>query len=297
MEKNEGSKGQKTKGHVRDNGENMLDPWADYSQRVGNQITGALEEYKNEYAKLYNGWVDFSRNMGTKIREAAGSNGDPQFRELFNVWKNYSNKMNARLNKVVRDSSSNVETLSNMYNDYTETIRRNMPGNGNGSGSVREIYGAWFDFSNYMNQEIGRLMSNNQHENGKVFKLWDDFTEKMSGIMDSVVKENESHVSDVHSEWNALSEKFGETITEFLDEYKENYENVYQSWVRETRDIGKQMTKVMKDFGADYETLFRMYFDRTAGSGMFPFAVQPSLTHEIRELRKKVDELEKKLKK
>jgi hypothetical protein len=117
--------------------------------------------------------------------------------------------------------------------------------------------------------------------------------------MNTITYEGESRVSDVYASWNSLSDKFGETMLGFLDGYNTNYEKVYNTWVNETKEIGRRYSEVMKDFGTDYETLYQMYFDRTASFQrnlmIFPYLRAQNLAEEVKELKRKIEGLEKKL--
>ena len=87
----------------------------------------------------------------------------------------------------------------------------------------------------------------------------------------------------------------------FIDEYNDNYENVYTTWINESKEIGRRFSEVMKDMGTDYETLYKMYFDRTASFQrnmmIFPYIRAQNLAEEVKELRRKIADLEKKVNK
>jgi hypothetical protein len=84
-----------------------------------------------------------------------------------------------------------------------------------------------------------------------------------------------------------------------MDGYDKNYESMYNTWINETKEIGRRFSEVMKNFGTDYETLYKMYFDRTTSLQrnlmVFPYVGAQNLSEEVKELRRKVTELEGKV--
>jgi hypothetical protein len=57
----------------------------------------------------------------------------------------------------------------------------------------------------------------------------------------------------------------------------------------------------MKELGTDYETLYKMYFDRTTSFQrnlmIFPYMRTQNIADEVKNLRRKIAELEKKVNK
>ncbi|MDO9537469.1 MAG: hypothetical protein Q7J68_04030 [Thermoplasmata archaeon] len=277
----------------------IFNAWTDYSRNLENQINSALGESQADCEKLYNGWIDFSKSLEGKIKPASDEEKN-SYNELSNIWRNYNNKIGARLNNMVSENSTNSKKIIKMYDKYSKDMMANIMKNGKPEKyAIADFYATGFDSANEMTSQITKLMAKSQDENQKVTELWNDFTDRMNGFVDVLANRNEAEPNELLVAWSSMSGKFGNIMADFFKDHRTNYEDTYAIWMNQTKDMYGPFASLAKNLETDIESLYQSYFERTGAIQknlmMFQFPSAYALQNEISELKKKVEELEKKL--
>lgn len=280
----------------------LFETWDRFSNAMGTEMANMVEEGQNKYGALNNQWLELYQKTANDMAKSMQNGDVAEIQVVANVWKNYNSRLLSQMNKIIEEWSNAQNTIQKTWQTYVPKIGEQLLKTTKGTNEdlrVDDLFKTWTDFSAHMGQDFLTLVDAIISDSQDVMGIWNELDNEMKGQIESTRALNQGVYTELNKNWTETSERMGAEINKFMKDYTQRYKELRITWLEYASTMVKQFVNVINVGSPDFEDMYKTYMDRTY---QFLRMLNPSMmttaslaNEEIRELRKKVEELEKRI--
>jgi methyl-accepting chemotaxis protein len=201
-----------------------------------------------------------------------------------------------------KNGNNLYESFQETWRDQSDLMTKQFLGlSEKGESAAEGVYWSWLEFNKRFKDEIGRLATGNNTDHDDLTNIYSEFNDRMANILTTSMDENKTTYENFSKNWSEFANNLRENMETFFQEHEKELENIRNVYQNQVETINTRVASVFKTISSDYEKMFRSYLERTANFqenfGIFTVSRVQSFQTEMDDLRKKVKQLEDKLKK
>ncbi|MFO8109201.1 MAG: hypothetical protein R6U17_01565 [Thermoplasmata archaeon] len=273
--------------------------WESLSRSIEKNLERFTDGSVKHWETLEAEWASRADEFQNEI-ERIGGEGIPveDYKEISVLWRNFFNKMTARffkVSKVVRDRS---EELTNIVEKYDEDARDIFSRGEFSMEHMGDLYSLWMDMTREIRDEVDRAGNDIASDYSNLTETWERFSEKTANALNEL-RERQGKQSDVlYKNWNRIFEDVNEEIYTGIKESRRWYEEIWNTIGDQNSTLMEAVLDGFKEMESNYVKLLRNSLDFIQSRYYRPLGMtgQPGTpTKEMENIRKRIEELEKKL--
>lgn len=275
----------------------LFEGWTAFYRDVGDRLTQNAAKQQKAYEELFNRWNTFT-GSAAKIWTDVGA--DERMREAFDVWRNYGNRLGGRLARATTEGLKGYQDVTGSLDRYATRVAdigRQAMGGKIEAFRAEDVYETWLDVLGRFGHQLDRSAEMNREELEDLSKTWLEF----EGRMDTFVSEwagKEGPYTEFVDLWAKESKAVGETLAIFVKGHDHDYEEMRKAWAEHFLKMQTDMAELAKAIGVSYENMYRRFLEEGATAlsdlPIFPYWGQKAGDETVRDLRHRIEELERK---
>ncbi len=273
--------------------------WGDISKTVEDNVKTITENNLDYWENIEDEWMKKAGEFQEQIDSLAEDSATPeQTKELSVMWRNFFNKMSARVGRTIRETRTRQESIMDMIEEYNKEAQDILSGETK-TEDIGKMFALWSNMSKDLRKELEETIETVDRGYGDMMNTQERFSDKTREILEELQENQTKQVEDLYETWRSNFDYINDNMLQGFEEYRNAYETIEKEMRDQSTGLTKTMMNIAQGVGENYSKIVEDYMDSVRSS--YERAISIPLTppdkrdEEIKELKKRIEELEEKI--
>lgn len=216
----------------------FYDIWRNYSNKMLQRLSSAMNTTMARYGNLQKNWEDLSANFNSQLSGLArGNQIDWQQTFLYDTWRGLSSDMQKWMDDAVESGTEELNQLTETWADFSTKMGEVVNSLRSGGDSYEDLVNLWAEQSSVIGKSLDSLVSSNNGGFEGLQKAWYDY------------------LSTVEKEVLRVTRNFGVNYDELWKWYFDSQESWQEAFSPLLRRENEDLKKELKDLTKRVEKL------------------------------------------
>jgi len=265
--------------------------WKEMQKEVDKNLSDlkiSPEKYWIEIEKM---WEEQSEVVKKNIEMLAKRElPEEDVEKLMSEWEDFTEEMNFHLREIPLEIELRRESISDIIEEHTEKSREIMA---DPEKKLRDLYPLWFDLVKEVREELEDARNRLEDKEEALSDTWDEFSESITKELRELAEEHDE-AKKLFEKWDLISDKLDKKMAKIPEKHDDIYKEFWESLGRKRPGLAKKIEEFT-------ELTEKEYMDRIENilepiRSTYEKMIKPKdEKEEIKELKDRIAELEKKL--
>lgn len=263
--------------------------WENLQKEIDKGLKIFESSPKKHWEELESEWKERSEKLRKNI-EGLSETKIPQKEvdQLTQEWKEAMEEMNEHLKSIPKEVEERKTNIMKILKDYAQRSKNII---GDPGEKLRKLYPLWFDMVKEVREELETGRDNIEKEEEELRKTWDKLSKDITQQLNKIKKNYDKALGEVPRMWRSLSNDIDRRMKELPERYLDVYESIWMDLGRKKPSVTKKL-KELKERAEEYQPIV----DSVLESAKTTYKkLTKTESEEIEELKRRIEELEKKL--
>ncbi len=247
------------------------------------------EKYWLEIEKM---WKEQSEIIQKNIERLAKTKiPEDDVEKLKNEWNKFTQEMSFHLKEIPIEIELKKNSISGIIEKHTDESKEIMS---DSERELRELYPLWFDMVKKVREELeeGRNVLENKEE--ELYDTWENFSNTISEELEELSEEYPA-ADDLLDKWNLISKKLDVKISKVPEKHDHIYRDFWESLGKKRPKLARKIEEITEKTEKDYMNMIEDALEPIRETYEQMIKPDKKKKDEIKELKERIAELEKKL--
>lgn len=273
--------------------------WESLSRTMEGNLKNFTEKSVEHWDKLENEWMARADEFQKEIEKLGGQGVPTQdYKEISVLWRNFYNKMTARFFRVSRSARERRESLMSILDRYNQGAGELLEKGEFRMDTMGNLYHLWLDMTGDIRDEFENAGSDIAGDFTELSKTWEKFSVKMVNNLNELRERQGEHSDALYQSWSRIFKDVNGQIYTGIKESRSWHEDTWKMIGEQSSNLMDHMMEGFKEMESSYGKFLRnsMEFMQSSYRRSLGLDDEPrSAYEELDNIRKRIEELEKKL--